>query len=405
MAKKKENAQKQNISTDTKLSVFVEDPGIYHREEFFEYGSKEIHNPDFYKAYQELLTPEKRYPTFTTFKDRLEAEKKKGIIEYSPSFKSQLDSYRSPLKKRIAYHTNWAIKVDTRKTDIQKTCKEHIEDAFIILFFAFIGFVVLAYIADLLFNMSKHDPSSAKWFFIIIVEAVIIFFSIKLYNRFKPIRNAKKLTKINPYYMMADDLLYIESRKVQFEFPTKRIDSNYRKYKNNIELEWKVSSHNFITDTFFRFKAFDCRFSNYGDFRFFVELKYEPCFPDYPELLSIEKQVSELKFIDKVDDKPKARITLYKTKIRDTINELIKERIPKMVVTNIIIAVGVLSHNPKSRKDNDFPVELWRNASWRKMIRKDENNIDDNIEDDISDNKDNKIIPAKNIENTEPPVL
>ena len=404
MAKKNKwkNDRKQNIPTDTKLSVFVEDPEAPSEKVFFDYGSKEIHNPDFYKAYNELLTPEKKYPTFTTFKERLAAEKD-GINEYSPSFKSQLDSYRAPIQRKIAYHTNWALKADTRKAYTIRSCREQIDRTFLILS---AGFVILSYILEIIYAYSVHNSTGAKWLIIILFEAVIIFVAVKLYNKYRPAYKVKKLIKANPYYLMASELFFMRSALVQFEYPTKRIDSNYRKYKNSIELEWKVSSHNFITDTFFRLEPFNCKFPDYGVFRFFIEIKYEPCFPDYPELLSIEKQIRGLHFIAKDEDKPKARIGLYKSQIRDRIKELIKDRIPNMVVTNIVIAVGVLNHNSKNKDKNayydhsfkdTYKDPVWKTASWREMIKK---------KDDQKDTpKDNKIIPAKDIENTDPPVL
>ena len=408
MAKKNnKKSQNQNNKTATQLSVFVEEPVTSPDiKEPFDYGTKEIHNPDFYNAYNELLTEEKKYPSFSTFKNRLEEVKGNRKYEYTSSFRSQLDSYRAPIQRKIAYHTNWALKVDTRKTNIIRTCREQIKRAIIVLWIGFIFLVILISFLDMIISYSKEYSRFSKWVLIAILEVIVIFISVKLYNRFMPAHKAKKLIETNPYYQMASELLYIPSYKVQFEFPTKRIDSNYKRYKNNIELEWNVSSHNFITDTFFRFEPFNCRFPDYGFFRFFVEIKYEPCFPDYPELLSIEKQITGLSFISKNNDKPKASIGLFKSQIRDRIKELIKDRIPKMVVTNIVIAVGVLNHNPKNKKDNyvydssfkdTYKDPVWKTASWREMIRKKDNSKDDP--------KDNKIIPAKDIENTDPPVL
>ena len=407
MAKKnnKKNDRKQNIKTDTKLSVYVEEPAAPSEKTFFAYGSPEIHNPDFYKAYNELLTPEKSNPTFTTFKERLDAAKKSGTYEYS----SLYNSSGSRMHKPIAYHTNWAIKLESDMVDNQKKLNKQIDRSLLlggIVIFGLVGFVVLAYLVELFIQISKHNSTLAKWFLILIVEALIVFIIIKMYNKYRPKHRAKKLIETNPYYQMASELLFIPSYRVQLDYPTKRIDSNYRRYKNNIELEWKVSSHDFITDTFFRLEPFDCRFPDYGVFRFFIEIKYEPCFPDYPELLSIEKQIRGLHFIAKDEDKPKARIGLYKAQIRDRIKELIKDRIPNMVVTNIVIAVGVLNHNFKSKDKNanydhsfkdTYKDPVWKTASWREMIKKKD------VQKDTP--KDNKIIPAKDIENTDPPVL
>ena len=77
-----------------------------------------------------------------------------------------------------------------------------------------------------------------------------------------------------------------------------------------------------------------------------------------------------------------------------------------MVVTNIVIAVGVLNHNFKSKDKNanydhsfkdTYKDPVWKTASWREMIKKKD------VQKDTP--KDNKIIPAKDIENTDPPVL
>ena len=155
----------------------------------------------------------------------------------------------------------------------------------------------------------------------------------------------------------------MEANKVQFQFPTKKIDEEYKRYKNEIDKEWAISSHNFFTNRFFRFKSYICYFSKYGRYKFYVEVKYQDCFPDYPELINIEKQLENLPFIPKDDENPKPSIANYKSMVKKKVAELISERIPKMVVEDIIVSAGCTGHSnpkkqPKFKEEADTPFYM-----------------------------------------------
>lgn len=178
---------------------------------------------------------------------------------------------------------------------------------------------------------------------------------------------------VHPYVRLCNNLVFMEDKGINFAYPTKKIDENYKRYKEQIEAEWKLTSHKFITNRFFRMKAFDCRFPNYNHYRFFVEVKYDDCFPDYPELINIEKQLEFLPFIPKDDIRPKASLANYKSMLKKKVAELIAERIPKMKVREIIVSAGCTRHNstPKPKKfkaNSDKPFFMQSESDKDDMI-------------------------------------
>lgn len=299
--------------------------------------SRPILNYDFYNAYRNTLTDDKKFSTFSALSTRIENLKK----EHFEYMVQQPSSGR--LSRRLQQEEN-----KLKKSSIKLT----VELAFIFTVIGLLLFILLFAFLDALLDLKKN---SGIWKFLAVgvLEAGIIYAVYKCFTGKKTKKKLKELADTQPYYKLALDLHFVEARHIQFDFPTKRIDGNYRRYKNNIELEWKASSHDFITDMFFRMKAFDCFFPNYGHMRFFVEIKYESCFPDYPELIGIEKQLEFLPFIPKDEYRPKAKIQHYKTLIRENVLQLINTRIPKMKVRDIVVAVGILEHNTKKPEQYD----------------------------------------------------
>ena len=151
------------------------------------------------------------------------------------------------------------------------------------------------------------------------------------------------LQESNNYYALCKDLTFAESDRISYRFTTRKIDSSYPSLYADIDKEWKETSHNFITDESFRLAPFNYSFGKNSKYRFFVEIKYEPCFPDYPALLGLEQSMERLCLISKEDLNQGKKYKNYKMQVRDCVSGYIKERIPALKVKEINVAIGLRS--------------------------------------------------------------
>lgn len=334
-----------NSDLNTKFdNPFVDNSKFY--KDF--YKPRPILNYDFYNAYREYREMEKKY---------------------SPDLFLNSSNYGSyelyKLSKNYPYRKRPSRSVERESDKVSKELKHWLWFECILTGIAVI--FVLIIIIFFIYSIFQIDSDSTISKFVkFLLEAGVIFGIVMLirwarnkerFNKLKDDFNdtrrniGDKTPDVHPYLRLCNNLVFLEDKGISFVYPTKKIDENYKKYKSHIEAEWEISSHKFITNRFFRMKVFDCHFPNHNHYRFFVEIKYNDCFPDYPELINIENQLEFLPFIPKDDTKPKASLANYKSMIKKRITELIAERIPKMQLKEVIVAAGCTSHNstPKSK--------------------------------------------------------
>ena len=324
--------------------------GIYN-----DYKERPILNYDFFNTYLEYRELEKRYSS-------------KSIIATAG-----LDNYEL-YKLKMNYPLSRREKNKIMKTAelLEKTDKllkkGKLELGCLSIFAAMVICIVFAGLfIEIIKNVSDDSLAPLAGLVMFLLEAGTVFLLIMLlkwlrnkgkFNRLKDEFDYNKKNigdntpNVHPYYRLCNNLVIMEDRDINLVYPTKTIDEKYKKCKSYIEEEWRITSHKFITNRFFRMKAFDCHFPNFNHYRFFVEVKYEDCFPDYPELINIEKQLEFLPFIAKDDIRPKASLSNYKSMIKKRVTELINERIPNMKLREVIVASGCTSHNTVHKGKN-----------------------------------------------------
>lgn len=320
-------------------------PYNYHKD-------RPILNYDFFNAYLEYRELEKRYST-------------KSIIETAGLDNYELYKLKMnyPLNRRERNKIKKSSELSKETDNLLK--KGKLELGCLMIFAAvFICIVFVSLFIEIIKNISDDSLAPIVGLFMFLLETGTIFLLVMLLKWFRNRKNFNRLKdefdnnkktigdntpNVHPYYRLCNNLVIMEDRDINLLYPTKTIDEKYRKFKSYIEDEWRITSHKFITNRFFRMKAFDCHFPNYTHYRFFVEVKYEDCFPDYPELINIEKQLEFLPFIPKDDIRPKASLANYKSMLKKRVTELINERIPKMIVREVVVAAGCTSHNTVHR--------------------------------------------------------
>lgn len=202
---------------------------------------------------------------------------------------------------------------------------------FLILFLP-VGGSIISCVID------HHSEQDVMICGITITEVVLLVLLIKIFKKRK-IKKSHKLKYDHPYYDISDGLHYYSIRFTDILYPANKIEEKYRKSRKAIEKEWNKYSINAFTNIMFRFKpiAIDTDYNYY--FRLFIEIDYKECFPNYPELLIIEKQtesfIHELFSGYQYDD----MIQGYKKQLENYISKLLSERIPDMDVKDIRIAV------------------------------------------------------------------
>jgi hypothetical protein len=182
----------------------------------------------------------------------------------------------------------------------------------------------------------------AKFLIIAGIEALLLFIVIKFVKgkRTRKNRIIKELKNNHPYYKLCDNLHYYSIRHTNILYPVNKIEKRYRKSKKAIEKEWAKYSTNSFTGILYRFKPVNV-YVDYCNlfYRFFIEIDYKECFPNYPELQIIEKQTESF-ILDLGSDFADDKVILeYKKQIRDFISRLLSDRIPDMKVTDISIAI------------------------------------------------------------------
>jgi hypothetical protein len=346
----------------------------FEQEEFVDHANSNLNTED----YSHLLDNSKYSKDFHKARpiqnyDFYNAFRNTRLLD--GEFASTMEFWRSPYYdfssyKRIKYpqkeRKRHSVEVEIEK--LEKLNRSVTKDIVLCAIAGGIGvFIIIAMIMDAVMKVTRISEKTA-WstigiIFLLIAEGVAIYFLIKYLTKKFRKKKFAELKETHPYYKLSNDLVFMEANKVQFQFPTKKIDEEYKRYKNEIDKEWAISSHNFFTNRFFRFKSYNCYFSKYGRYKFYVEVKYQDCFPDYPELVNIEKQLENLPFIPKDDENPKPSIANYKSMVKKKVAELISERIPKMVVEDVIVSAGCTGHSnpkkqPKFKEEADMPFYM-----------------------------------------------
>ena len=319
-----------------------------HFGPYNDYKTRPILNYDFFNAYQEYRELEKRYSS-------------KSIIETVGWDNYELYKLKMnyPLSRRERNKIRKSSKLSEETDELIK--KGKLELGCLMIFVAiFICIVFAGLFIEIIKNVSDDSLALLAGLVMFLLETGTIFLLVMLLKWF---RNRKEFSRlkdefdynqktigdntpnVHPYFRLCNNLVIMEDRDINLVYPAKTIDEKYRKCKSYIENEWRITSHKFITNRFLRMKAFDCHFPNYTHYRFFVEVKYDDCFPDYPELINIEKQLEYLPFIPKDDIRPKASLANYKSMIKKYVTELINERIPQMNVREVVVAAGCTAHN------------------------------------------------------------
>ena len=196
-----------------------------------------------------------------------------------------------------------------------------------------------------------------------VLREIVLIGIIILITKINSWRKNTKRLESHPYYELCKNLTMTDASKVTLTYPTKRIEESYRKYKSIISEEWRITSHDFITNRWFRMRPYEFDFPNYGRYIFYVEVKYKSCFPDYPALISIEDEIGYLSFMAKDDHRAKLPLSDYKNMIRNRVKELISERIPDMEVEEVCVEAGCTGHmntkrGPKFRTEGEKPAYM-----------------------------------------------
>ena len=289
---------------------------------------RNIHNYDFYIAFRNAKIDE-----FTEKDKPIEisdgTKTKKSIIKWIKDKiiiydESQLDSNMGNIKN-----------VEKCPVDWSSTLFVIILILFMALVYGTMSFLVLAFV----FQVCSDFPSVAKILVIAGIEALLLFALFKIVENklIKKKRNIKKLKDKHPYYKLCKDLHYFNSNN-HLLHPVSEIEETYKESKIWIEKEWTDYYANSFSNTLFRFKPINVFVNNDYYFRFFIEIYYMDCFPDYPELLNVEQQIDN--FIRKLiyDYKNDEIIPIYKNQIRDYIAGHLSKRLPNMVVEDIAVA-------------------------------------------------------------------
>lgn len=191
-----------------------------------------------------------------------------------------------------------------------------------------------------IFKPSEEDVDLFTKVLKFILKELVLIGIIVVISKINSHRKNKKLLESHPYYELGKNLTMTDAARVTLTYPTKRIEENYKKYKSIIVEEWRITSHDFITNRWFRMKPFEYDFPKYGRYVFYVEVRYKSCFPDYPALISIEDELERLSFLPGDDERLKMPLADYKSMIKKRVKELIEERIPAMEVEEICVEAG-----------------------------------------------------------------
>ena len=214
-----------------------------------------------------------------------------------------------------------------------------------------------------IFKPSGEDVNLFTRILKFVLKEIVLVGIIFAISKISSWQKHKRMLESHPYYELGKNLTMMDASRVTLTYPTKRIEENYRKFKSIISEEWRITSHDFITNRWFRMKPFEYDFPRYGRYIFYVEVKYKSCFPDYPALISIEDELQWLSFLPKDDDRVKMPLSDYKSMIRKRIKELIDERIPAMEVEEISVEAGCTGHEntkrgPKFRSKGEKPAYM-----------------------------------------------
>ena len=281
------------------------------------FAPRPILNMDFYNAYRETML----------FHNEIKASSKKpNEIVYAGDPKRQ--------KKR--------------QTDIAKYGKASTLSVIstVLPFLVIPGFslfILIQFLFELSTGIEYYFPGFIRGALIIIAEVILNILAYKFLKKRYRKKQLAQLQESNNYYALCKDLTFAESDRISYRFTTRKIDSSYPSLYADIEKEWKETSHNFITDESFRLAPFNYSFGKNAKYRFFVEIKYEPCFPDYPALLGLEQNMERIYIISKEDLNAGKKYKNYKMQVKDYVSGYIKERIPALKVREINVAIGLRS--------------------------------------------------------------
>ncbi len=321
-----------------------------HFEPYDDSKERPILNYDFYNAYLEYKELEKRYSSTSIIES--------GGLDNYELYKLKMNY---PLSRR---ERNKLKKNKERSEEIDKLLKKGSLELGCMMFIAavFICIVFAALFIEIVKNISDDRLAPLAGFVMFLLETGTIFLLIML---LKWARNKKKFNKlktefdqnkrtigddtpnVHPYFRLCNNLTFMSGSGINIVYPTKTIDEKYKKSKYYIEQEWKITSHKFITDRFFRMKVLDFQFPDRNHYRIFVEIKYEECFPDYPELINIENQLETLSFnLDEYENTARS-LSDFKSMIKRQVTVLIRERIPEMKLKEVIVAAGCIGKNNK----------------------------------------------------------
>ena len=204
-------------------------------------------------------------------------------------------------------------------------------------------FILVQFLIELSTGIEYYFPGFIKGALILIAEVVLNILAYKFLKKRYRKKQLALLQENDNYYALCKDLTFAESDRISYRFPTRKIDSSYPSLYADIDKEWKETSHNFITDESFRLAPFNYSFGKNSKYRFFVEIKYEPCFPDYPALLGLEQSMERLCLLSKEDLNPGKKYKNYKMQVKDYVSGYLKERIPALKVKEINVAIGLRS--------------------------------------------------------------
>ena len=204
-------------------------------------------------------------------------------------------------------------------------------------------FILVQFLFELSTGIEYYFPGFIKGALILITEVMLNILAYKFLKKRYRKKQLASLQENNDYYALCKDLTFAESERISYRFPTRKIDSSYPSLYADIDKEWKETSHNFITDESFRLAPFNYSFGKKTKYRFFVEIKYEPCFPDYPALLGLEQNMERLCLLSKEDLNPGKKYKNYKMQVKDYVSGYLRDRIPALKVKEINVAIGLRS--------------------------------------------------------------
>ena len=178
-----------------------------------------------------------------------------------------------------------------------------------------------------------------------LIILLLIFWKIRKLLKIQKDKKFEQLKEYHPYYRLCSKIKYkYFDDYVEFlKIPVSQIEDKYIDYEDDIESAWDNSSGEFITNRFFRFKPIEGISKQFGHYRFFIEIDYEDCFPDYPELVNIEQHFNPDEY-ESGDAEKIINISDFKNIIKDSISNMITERIPGMKLEDIKIAAVFINH-------------------------------------------------------------